>query len=183
MSSLVSSSAPPPEYEKSVSESHRRCSTRENENQHEGNQKKAGAIQEITVNSNSSDLSDPPHHHDHKATQWSSTSGEQADDEDSGPTASIKFSSSDEESQTSQHQLKHVEQMSPKFSVSRSASSSGRSSEEKPFVVCYQRTRTLLWQSMMGLLFCLVVLVPAFEEDLHRDVEQCPLFGVPWSSR
>jgi hypothetical protein len=156
MSSLVSSSAPPPEYEKSVSESHRRCSTRENENQHEGNQKKAGAIQEITVNSNSSD---------------------------SGPTASIKFSSSDEESQTSQHQLKHVEQMSPKFSVSRSASSSGRSSEEKPFVVCYQRTRTLLWQSMMGLLFCLVVLVPAFEEDLHRDVEQCPLFGVPWSSR
>jgi hypothetical protein len=142
----------PPEYGKSVSES-QRSPSRENENQ----KQKGGVIQEITVKDNSSDLSDPPHHHDHKATRWSS-SGEQADDEDSGQDSTIedstsrfsgdkkegslkKLLSSDEEMETqpSQHQVENgAPWMSPKSSVSRSSSSSAGSSrpeEEQQFVV------------------------------------------------
>jgi hypothetical protein len=157
--------ASPPEYEGTFSESQERSTSRENKTQHDGrHQKKAGVIQEITAKNNSRDLSSsdpaPRHnHHDHKApAQWSS-SGEQADDEDSGPESidsvlssgaenrdkkesnlEVSKSSNEDESQSSHHQLKHdhggAEHMRPKSAVSRSSSSSsGVSSEEEQFVV------------------------------------------------
>jgi hypothetical protein len=175
--SWEASTPPPPqpeqEYEKGAVSSAKeesyqppsRATSRENENKHDGNQKKAGLMKEFTAKSNSSDLSiDPPPHYDHnnKAAQWSSSGGDQADDEDSGPDSmedssilsgdknerNLKLLSSNDEESQRRHdrQLlsKHDEQQmrsGPKSSGSGSSASSSdgadssSASEEKQFVV------------------------------------------------
>ena len=126
----------PLEYEISASVPQR--STRENENQQKAG---AGVIQEITDKDNSSDLSEPTHHPDHKATQWSS-SGEQADDEQSvGPDSIEDSTSRFSDDKKEERNLKKLSssdgetQPSPKSSRSSSSSAGSRSEDEQQFVV------------------------------------------------